>query len=124
MIEKLIIVAGSLVAVLILAGIAWALRLGGGRIADEGEARTAAEDALSGFDAVAAEVASDGQAALVLGRDGSLALLKMHGTQVAARRLHPPFETEATPEGLRIATGDARFGRVTIRGVDAIPAAR
>jgi hypothetical protein len=124
MIEKLVIVGGSLLAVLILAGIAWALRLGGGRIADESEAKAAAEDALSGFEAVTAEVASDGQAALVLGRDGSLALLKMHGTQVAARQLRPPFDTEATPEGLRIATGEARFGRVTIRGVSSIPVAR
>jgi hypothetical protein len=118
-----LLLGGSLAAVLTLAAIAWMLRLGGGAIESEATAMAAAADALSGFEAVCASVASDGQAALVLGRDGSLALLKMHGAQIAARRLHPPLASEATPEGLRIATGEARFGAVTIRGVDAIPSA-
>jgi hypothetical protein len=47
-------------------------------------------------------------------------LLKVHGAQVAARRLNLPVEAEATPDGLRIATGEA-FGTVVIRGVDLIP---
>jgi hypothetical protein len=123
-VNQLTLFLGSLAAILVLAGAAWALRLGGGAIAGEAMAMAEAEAMLSGFDAERAVVGSDGQAALVLGTDGSAALLKVHGTQVAARRLYPPLASEATPEGLRIATGEARFGAVTIRGVDAIPSAR
>jgi hypothetical protein len=115
---------GSLVAILALAGIAWALRLGGGTIGGETEAVAAADEVLSGFEGDRATVASDGRSALVLGRDGSLAVLKMHGARPAARRLQPPFAAETTGEGLRIATGDPRFGAVTVRGVDSIPSPR
>lgn len=109
-----------MVAVLALAGIARALKLGGKKIADEAEAIATAEAMLSGFEAECAVVGSDGLAALVHGRDGSLALLKVHGARIAARRLMLPVDAEATPEGLRIATGEA-FGTVTVRGVDLIP---
>lgn len=113
----LVLLGGSLVAVLGLAGAAWLLRLGGGSIADTAEASRAAEDAVSGFRAVRAVVASDGRAALAHGADGSVVLLKLHGTQIAARHLRPPLDATITPEGLRIATGDRWFGTVTLRGV-------
>jgi hypothetical protein len=111
---------GSVVAVLALAGIAWALKLGGRKIADEAEAIATAEAMLSGFEAERAVVGSDGLAALVHGRDESLAVLKVHGARIAARRLALPVEAEATADGLRIATGEA-FGTVTVRGVDLLP---
>ena len=115
---------GSLVAVALMTAVAWLLRLGGGTIADAGEAAAMAEQLLSGFEATETRLASDGKAALVLGRDGSLALLKMHGARIAARRLAAPFDTAVTADGLRIASGDARFGAVTLSGVDAIPSRR
>ncbi len=115
---------GSLAAVLALFAIAWWLRLGGGEIASEAEAAAIAEALLSGFETERAVLASDRQSALVLGRDASLAVIKMHGARPAARRLRPPFAAEQLPEGLRVATGEARFGAVTVRGVDAIPSPR
>jgi hypothetical protein len=117
-VTKLYILGGSLVAILLLALAAKLLRLGGGRIADEAQAMAEAEAILSGFDAARATVASDGQAALVHGRDGSVAVLKVHGARVAARRL-ASLEAEPLPEGLRVKTGDARFGAVLVRGVTA-----
>lgn len=107
---------GSLAAIVALAFVARMLRLGGGSIADTAEAMREAEAQLSGFEAERAVVGSDGQAALVHGRDGSIALLKMHGTRVAARRLASP-RIRRTGEGLIVASGERRFGDVLVRGV-------
>ncbi len=114
--DKLYVFAGSLAAILVLALAARLLRLGGGHIAGEADAMTAAEDILPGFEAERAAIGSDGQAALVRGRDGSVAVLKMHGARVAGRRLSR-LDAEPLPEGLRVRTGDARFGAVLVRGL-------
>lgn len=116
MIDELIALGGSLIAVAVMAGVALALRLGGGTIADEAEAIAAAEAALPGFEGTRAALGSDGRAAIVTGADGSIALLKMHGSQVAARRLSAPIDARETPDGLVVATGETRFGAVTVRG--------
>ncbi|MCW3846725.1 hypothetical protein OF829_05700 [Sphingomonas sp. LB-2] len=115
-----VVTGASIVAILVLAAIAWGLKLGGGEIADEAQAMREAEAILSGFDAERAVVASDGQAALVHGRDGSVALLKQHGVHVAGRRLTLPLDTTASPEGLIVASGEARFGSVLLRGVSGV----
>jgi hypothetical protein len=116
-----VVLGGSLVAVAVMTAIAWALKLGGGRIASEAEAIAAAEQMLSGFEGARVAIGSDGQAALVRGTDGSVAVLKMHGAQIAARRVRPPVEAEPGAEGLCIATGERRFGAVLVRGVAALP---
>ena len=117
---QLIQIGGSIAAILVLAGIAWALRLGGGTIQDAAQAMTDAEAILSGFEAERVTLASDGKAALVHGRDGSVALLKIHGSQVAGRRLTPPLDTRTTPDGLIVASGERRFGSVLLRGVSEV----
>jgi hypothetical protein len=114
--DELTLFLASLAAVLVLALVARLLRLGGGSIADAAEAMREAEAQLPGFDADRALVGSDGQAALVHGRDGSVALLKMHGTRVAARRLVAPA-IRRTDSGLLVASGERRFGDVLVRGV-------
>lgn len=119
--DMLLLLGGSLVAVLLLALAARLLKLGGGTIADEAAAKAAAEQLLSGFDADYATLGSDGQAALVHGSDGSVALLKMHGAQIAARHLRPPLVTQTLPEGLRIDSGERRFGAVLLKGVTGAP---
>ena len=119
---QLIQIGGSIVAILVLAAIAWALKLGGGTIADESQAMEDAEAILSGFDAERAVLAEDQKAAVVHGRDGSVALLKIHGSQVAGRRLHPPLDARLSPEGLIIGSGEKRFGSVLLRGVRDIAA--
>lgn len=115
--NQALLFAGSLAAILLLALAARMLALGGGAIGDEAAAIGHAEAMLPGFEGARAMVGSDGQAALVRGRDGSVALLKVHGAQVAARRLHAP-RFERTPEGLRVASGERRFGDVLVRGAD------
>lgn len=120
MTEIAILLGGSLVAVLGLALVARLLRLGGGAIASEAEAFDAAEAIVPGFEAVRAVLGSDGQAALVHGRDGSIALLKIHGARVAGRRLEAPIDARPDPEGLRVVTGEARFGSVLVRGATAL----
>jgi hypothetical protein len=118
--KELAILGGSLVAILTLALTARLLRLGGGGIADEAEAMRAAEDILSGFEASSAVLGADKRAAIVHGRDGSVAVLKQHGARVAGRRLSAPVQAIADTDGLRIATGEARFGTVLVRGVSAL----
>lgn len=120
MTAQLILTGGSIVAILFLAAVAWWLKLGGGTIADEAQAMADAEAILSGFDAERAVLAEDHMAAIVHGRDGSVALLKIHGSQVAGRRLSAPLDTRAGPDGLVVATGEKRFGSVLLKGVTSI----
>lgn len=105
---------GSLAAILFLSGTAWALGLGRSQIADEQQAMQAAEDALSGFEAMAATVSADRQSAMVRGKDGSVAALKLHGAQIAARRIDPARVRE-TEQGWTLDSGERRFGRVIVR---------
>ena len=114
---QLYVFGGSIAAVLVLALISRLLGLGGGRIAGAEEARAAAEGMIPGFDAGEALLGSDGKAALVHGKRVDAALLKLHGARVAVRHLHVPLISETTPEGLRIDSGDRRFGTVLLRGV-------
>lgn len=110
---NLVLIGGSLAAVLVLAGIAWGLGLGGGAIGGEEEAMRIAADDLPGFVPERAFVSGDGRAALVLGR-GEAALLKQHGTQVAARRLPSP-DIAPTDGGVRVASGERMFGNVILQ---------
>lgn len=107
---------GSLAAVLVLAGVAWALKLGESRISDDATAQTMAEEALSGFVARDAVVDTNGAAALVLGNHG-IALLKRHGAKVAVRLLSRPLWRRPSPEGVTIETGEKMFGSVLLFGV-------
>ncbi len=108
--------AGSIVAILALAGTARLLRLGDSRIGSAADARRIAGEMLAGFDAHAALVSQDGGAALVAG-NGAIAVLKRHGAQVAARRLLPPLRIRAAVEGVTVETGERLFGSVTLLGV-------
>ena len=108
--------AGSVVAILVLAGVARLLRLGESRIGTAEDARRIAEEMLAGFDAHAALVSQDGGAALVAG-NGAIAVLKRHGAQVAARRLLPPLRVYPAVEGVTVETGERLFGSVTLLGV-------
>ena len=111
---NLLILGGSIAGVLALVLVAWLLRLGGASIADESEAKRAAEDHQTGFVAEAAFVSTDGKAALVRGRDGSFVLLKVHGANLAARRLEPPLRATASEAGIVVATGERMFGDVRL----------
>jgi hypothetical protein len=117
-VSQLAVFAGSIGFILVMVLAAWALGLGRGAvIASAEEARETAEGMISGFDAGEALLGSDGRAALVHGKAGDVALLKMHGARVAARHLRLPLTSQPTPDGLRIDSGDKRFGAVLLRGV-------
>lgn len=105
-----LILAGSIAGVLGLAAAAWLLDLGGASIQTGDAACRAAEESRTGFAADQAFVSADGRAALVRGRDGSFVALKVHGAHIAARRLEAPLSLAATPDGVRLGTGDRMFG--------------
>ncbi len=60
-------------------------------------------------------VSADGKAALVRGQDGSVLLLKVHGANLAARRLAPPLRFTPVPDGVVVETGGRMFGDVRLR---------
>lgn len=109
-------IAGSLAAILALAGFARLLKLGESRISDAATARQMAEEMLAGFVAHDAVVSTDGSAALVAG-NGAVAVLKRHGAKVAARRLVPPLRLREAVEGVTIETGERMFGPILLFGV-------
>jgi hypothetical protein len=116
--DQIVQLAGSILAILALAGVARLLKLGQSRIANEDDARRFAEEALAGFEARRALVSGDGSAALVAG-DGAIAVLKRHGAQVAVRRLLPPLRVREAIEGATVETGERLFGPVTLFGITA-----
>lgn len=115
----------SLVAVFALAGVAWWLRLGRkGRIGSAEEAADAVDHALPGFVTANAVVGADGMAALAVGRDGErLAVCKRHGAKLAVREVGWSA-LRSTEEGIVVETGERRFGRVALAGVDALDVRR
>jgi hypothetical protein len=119
-----IMLASSLVAVLMLAATAWALKLGRDKRIESPEAAAEAADAaLAGFATVGAVVGADGTAALAVDRTGRVAVCKRHGARVAVREV-AWSAIRATGEGMRVETEERRFGAVTVTGVDALDVRR
>lgn len=112
---------GSLAAILLLAGVAWWLRLGrDGRIDSPEEAADAAEHALAGFVTAGAVLGADGLAALAVDRGGErVAVVKRHGARLAVREVGWSA-VRSTAKGIVVETGERRFGRVAVAGVDAL----
>ena len=107
--------AGSLAAVFALAGIAWWMGVGAApKIADRDQAMTLAGDAHSGFRPAEAAVDHDGRAAIVIGEDNSIILLRPHGAQIAARVFHAMPRVERSEGELKIHSGERMFGDVTL----------
>lgn len=115
--------AGSLLAVLALAGLArW---LGLGRLpllASEEDARRAAQEAVDGFDPVRFGIDREGRAALLADAAGRILLLKQHGNFFAGRMLTARARAEAMAdqgrEFLNVDSGERRYGSVRLE-VDA-----
>ena len=115
-----LVLAGSLAAILALAGLAHLLRLGrDAKIASPEEAAAAAETALAGFEAANVVVGADGAGALAVGEDGRLAAVKRHGARAAVREV-TWTAVRPTETGAVIETGERRFGAVTLAGVNAL----
>ncbi|MFL9840277.1 hypothetical protein ABS767_04815 [Sphingomonas sp. ST-64] len=77
--------AGSLAAVLALAGIAWLLKLGGAQRLESGDDAVALAEALvSGFEGTAGIVSASGELAAVAGGPGDLVLIEPLGARYRA----------------------------------------
>lgn len=80
--------AGSLAAVLTLAGMAWLLKLGGTqRLATGDDAIRLAEALVSGFEGKAGIVSASGELAAAAGGLGDLVLIEPMGARHRARRI-------------------------------------
>lgn len=106
---------GSLLAILLLAGVAWKLGLGGDlRIRDAEHAQELADEALCGFEAVDVAIDRAGHAALLRDRDGRIMLLRRHGAHFASRMLTGHAHVRLDRTMLVVGTGEKRFGEVTL----------
>lgn len=106
--------AGSLIAILVLAWIAHRLRLGGDvRIRSEDEARALADEAIHGFEPVEIAIDKAGMGALCRDDEGRVLLLRRHGSHWASRLLDSHAHTRLDHGFLTLATADRRFGSVT-----------
>jgi hypothetical protein len=102
---------GSLVAILALAGLAYALKLGGAsRLASEDDARAAANEAVDGFAAVTLAIDKDGNGAILRDAAGQVLILKPHGNKLAGRLLTANSFAQAREGALVIDSGERRFG--------------
>ncbi|MEL7730082.1 hypothetical protein AAG612_11130 [Citromicrobium bathyomarinum] len=106
---------GSLAAILVLAGIAWALKLGTGpHLADGEDAMGRAYEADTGFDPVEAVCSRDGKGAILTDARGRIMVLRRHGSHFAGRVLEPGAQALLDGAILTVVTTDRRYGRVTL----------
>ena len=109
--------AGSLVAILALAGLGWWLKLGGTPLLDSDEAvRRAAGEVEDGFEAVESACDAHGRAALARDRAGQIMVIKRHGNRFAGRLLGPGARArlwkDSGEAALEVDPGEPRFGKV------------
>lgn len=105
----------SLAAILLLAGFARWLGLGGDRrLKDAEEARELARAAVSGFDPIEIALDRAGIGALLRDAQGRVMLLRRHGVHFAARILTSYRGTRLDRHLLTIDAGERRFGAVTL----------
>ena len=115
MTAKLLIIGGSLLAILFLSWLSARLGLGGNpRIRDEDHARELADDALCGF--APSEIAIDRNCAAALLRDetGRVMLLRRHGAHFAARLLERSATIRLVRGQLTVSPADRRFGATVL----------
>lgn len=107
--------AGSLIAILLLAGLAWWLKLGPQRRLDSDDAaREAAHEALDGFDPVAVARDREGRAALLRDAEGRILLLRQHGSHFAGRLLGKTASARIEDGALIVDSGERRYGTVRL----------
>ena len=111
--------AGSLAAILALAGLAWWMKLGGAPVLDnEAAVRRAAGEVEDGFTPVTIAVAQDGLAALASDSGGRIMVIKRHGNRFAGRVLgagaRAAIWRDPGRPALEVDCGEARFGKVFI----------
>jgi hypothetical protein len=107
--------AGSLMAILALAGFARWLGLGGDmRLQDVGQAKRLAGEAVYGFEACEVVLDRAGIGALLRDSEGRLMLLRRNGAMWVGRLLDSHIEARLDRAFLTIGTGEASFGATTL----------
>ena len=102
---------GSLAAILALAGLAWWMKLGPQTaLANEDEARFAANEAVDGFTATEVALDKQGRGALLGDAQGRILLLRPHGTHFAGRVLTGEAKARVDGPTLVIDTAERRYG--------------
>ena len=113
---ELIVLGGSLLAVMALVLLSRALGLGGEpRIRDADHARELANEALFGFEPVEIGVDKAGYGALLRDAEGRVLLLRRHGTHFAGRLLDHQTQARLDRNFLIVAPADRFFGTVTLQ---------
>lgn len=103
--------AGSLVAILGLAGLAYWMKLGGApTLADEASLRRAADEVADGFEVADYALSHDHTAALARDGEGRIVLIRRHGNRFAGRVLTTHAAAQASGKVLTIDCGERRFG--------------
>jgi hypothetical protein len=114
-VDLLLQTAGSLVAILALAGLAWWMKLGGQPVlASTADVERIAGEVVDGFSPVAEARDSRGTAALARDAQGRIMLIKRHGNRFAGRVLGPGAAARLEAGALEVDCGEARFGKVTL----------
>lgn len=113
--DLLIKTGGSLVAILMLAGLAWWMKLGGApRLDTEDAVRRAAGEVEDGFTPAAFSCDAEGVAALACDAAGRIMVIRRHGNRFAGRVLGPGASARFVETRLEIDPGDRRFGKVLL----------
>ena len=109
---NLLLLIGSLAAVLLLAWAAKAMGLGGDvRLDRDAALRIAAEN---GFQPTAMIVDRAGMAAIARDAAGRHMLIRRHGVNFVTRVLHAPLDARLDQKLLTLGTGERTFGRITL----------
>jgi hypothetical protein len=106
------LLAGSLVAVLLLAWVAKAMGLGGDVRLDRATALDIAQG--EGFQPVDVVLDRAGMAAIVRDVGGRHMLIRRHGVNFVTRMLRQPLDARLDQKFLTIGTGEPMFGRITL----------
>jgi hypothetical protein len=114
-VEQLIATTASLIAILVLAGLAHWLGLGGDvRISDAEHAKRIAFESLYGFVGVDAAVDRAGYSALVKDAENYHALIYRLGNKFVTRRVHPPIEGRLDQKFLTLDLREPGIAPVTL----------
>lgn len=107
--------AGSLLAILFVWWLARRMELGGDvRIRDEDHARALAQQTLCDFATVSLSLDKARVGALLRDARGRVMVLRRHGSHFVGRLLTTHSSVRLDRSNLVIATGDRRFGTVTL----------
>lgn len=116
--------AASLAAVLMLAGIAWLLKLGGTQRLDTGDDAIALAEALcSGFEGKAGVVSASGELGAAAGGPGDLVLIEPMGARHRARRIASvriaTMDEDADGTAITLQLSPQEIFRITVADADA-----